>query len=95
MTFCVWAAVHASRKSYSAIKPTLLADEWFTFFPTQQHKQYISNSEMVALPDTLFFMFYAISTLWLGKLSDAKDPRFIIALSLAMCSFMLIAFGLG
>ena len=97
ITYAVWGVVHAARKSYSAIKPRLVEEEWLTVpgAPKGSGLARLSTSERAALPDTVFFLAFALGTLWKGKVSDARDPRLVISLGLAGAACSLALFGLG
>lgn len=96
LTYLTWASIHAARKSYSVVKPTLLEEEWLTT-PLLDHvaKGALSTAERLSVPDTCFFVAFALSTLWKGAISDSGDPRVIMASALAGCSLLLALFGLG
>ena len=55
----------------------------------------LSTSERLSMPDTAFFLAFALSTLWKGKISDRGNPRLIMAGAVAACSFLLALFALG
>lgn len=55
----------------------------------------LSPSERLSVPDTAFFLAYALGLHWLGDKSDRGDPRVIAAGGLAASSFFLALFGLG
>eukprot|EP00624_Nannochloropsis_granulata_P005988 evm.model.NODE_43026_length_43751_cov_20.433773.6 len=84
LTFFVWVSVHAGRKSYSIIKPILVSNSWFG----------TNTAAKVSWADTSFFLFYAVGC-GFGKISDAKDPRLVITISLFMAAALLVCFGLG
>ncbi|GAB5030879.1 glycerol-3-phosphate transporter-like isoform x1 [Nannochloropsis oceanica] len=84
LTFFVWASVHAGRKSYSIIKPILVSNSWFG----------TDTAVKVSWADTSFFLFYAVGC-GFGKISDSKDPRLVITISLLMAAALLVCFGLG
>ena len=97
LTYLTWASIHAARKSYSVVKPTLLEEEWLTtpLLDGVAAKGALSAAERLSVPDTCFFLAFALSTLWKGAISDRGDPRVIMASALAGCSLLLALFGLG
>lgn len=105
LTFFAYALLHANRKSFSNVKPTL-KNVWTGVVnnQTQLHPsdlwhrsnlfQSADSAELfLGALDTIFMAFYAIGLFFIGYIGDRFDPRFVLGFGMISSSILLFFFG--
>jgi sugar phosphate permease len=91
LTFFSYVMFHASRKSFSAIKGEMSAEQWIHSSVYTEDQQ----AQMYGLLDTLFMAAYAAGLYVSGVLGDIYDLRRIIASGMWLTAVIVLMFGLG
>lgn len=78
--FISWATFHFVRKSFSAVIPWIKEDLNFSVVE-------------IGLLSTAFYIFYSLSKLFCGYISDCSNTRYIISGNLIITGLMNIFFG--
>ena len=91
LTFTSYVCFHATRKSFSAIKSTLVDASFFQGAVYSDSQQ----DEMAGLLDTLFMLFYSIGLYGSGMVGDRYDARTVLLLAQSACGVAVMGFGLG
>ncbi|DAZ93751.1 TPA: hypothetical protein N0F65_007377 [Lagenidium giganteum] len=91
LTFFSYVMFHASRKSFSAIKGEMSAEQWIHSSLYSKEQQ----AQMYGLLDTLFMAFYAVGLYISGILGDNYDLRKMIAGGMWCTAAIVLLFGLG
>lgn len=94
-TFMSYAMLHATRKTLSTVKPSLI-HTWTSntstphgpVFPTQQ-----AAAEFLGVLDTGFLVAYAIGLYICGILGDNYNPRRLLAFGMMSSSIVVLCFG--
>ena len=92
LTFTSFTLFHASRKTFSAIKATLVRDAWFTgdgVFPST------AQDDMAGMLDTCFLFAYAFGLFFSGMLADRVDAKKVLVVAEVLSGALMILFGLG
>ncbi|CAI2351152.1 unnamed protein product [Caenorhabditis sp. 36 PRJEB53466] len=94
-TFMSYAMLHATRKTLSTVKPSLI-NTWMSntstpegaLFPTKQ-----AAAEFLGGLDTGFMIAYAIGLYICGILGDNYNPRRLLAAGMMTSSIVVLSFG--
>ncbi|PAV56687.1 hypothetical protein WR25_24108 [Diploscapter pachys] len=94
LTFVSFAFVHATRKTLSTVKPSMIAT-WTRnttghppLFPSEQ-----AASEFLALLDGGFLFTYAIGLFFGGVVGDTYDPKVVLSIGMALSAISVFIFG--
>jgi OPA family glycerol-3-phosphate transporter-like MFS transporter 3 len=88
LTFTSYVCFHATRKSFSTIKSTLVDDSFFEGYSSQQ-------DEMAGLIDTLFLFFYSGGLYVSGMIGDRYDARSVLLFAQSVSGLAVMGFGIG
>ncbi|CAD6193504.1 unnamed protein product [Caenorhabditis auriculariae] len=93
-TFLSYAFLHATRKTLSTVKPSLVylwthnSTTSAAIFPTEQ-----AATEFLGALDTGFMIAYALGLFVSGVLGDRYNPTIILSVGMMMSSLTVFAFG--
>lgn len=91
LTFTSYVCFHATRKSFSNIKSTLV-NSAFLHNVAGAHS---TPTELLGLLDTLFLFCYAFGLYASGMVADRLDPRRVLVVAQVLVGLVMVAFATG